>query len=138
MRRYQFRATLLIWLVLSFTAWNSLKLWTLVDWQNTIIEFSAQPGLVIAITSSVIWITAGVILIWGIWQNKFWIGKALIKVGIGYTIWYWTERLLWQAPRPNWLFAVIVNLTLIIIVLFTTRSLIRETHERKSSNTKIE
>lgn len=81
--------------------------------------------------SSAIWAAVGILLLWGIWQNKAWTAKLLLGAAAGYTVWYWCERLIWQAPRPNWPFAVIVNLVLLIFILFTTKSLAREAYERK-------
>ena len=80
----------------------------------------------------------GFILLWGIWQKKAWAVKMLIGAATGYTVWYWCERLIWQNPRPNWPFAVIVNLILIVFILFTTRSMSREAHEREIENPAIE
>jgi hypothetical protein len=132
-----FRVTLLLWLVLFLTAWNALRLWTAIAWHNVLNEFSAQPTTITAI-SGAIWMLTGIILLWSIWQKKAWAAKLLLGVAAGYTVWYWCERLFWQNPHPNWPFAVIVNLVLIFFILFTTKTLTREAHERKIENPKID
>lgn len=58
--------------------------------------------------------------------------------GAGYTVWYWSERFFFQNPRPNLIFAVIVNLGFLILIFFTTTSLSREAYERKIENPKVE
>jgi hypothetical protein len=130
------RVTLLLWLVLTLSAWNALRLWTALAWHNVLDEFSAQPASTVTTICGAVWMVTGVILIWSIWQKKGWAAKLLFGASAGYTVWYWSERLIWQTPHPNWLFAVIVNLALLIFILFTKRSLTREAHERKIENQK--
>lgn len=134
MSKPPFRVTLLIWLVLTFTAWNVLRAWTAVAWRGTLKEFSPQPSPVIIALSSVIWVIIGLILLWSIWKNKTWYTKLLLGTASVYTIWYWSERLIWQNPQPNWLFTVIVNLVIITLILSTTKSLAREAYERNIEN----
>ncbi len=138
MTKPSFRETLLIWLVLTFTAWNALRAWTSFSWRNVLSEYSPQPGPAIITVSSMIWLIVGLVLIWSIWQNKAWAWKLLFGAAAGYTVWFWSERLIWQNPHPNWLFAVIVNLAIIIFILFIMKSLMREAYERKNENPKVE
>lgn len=134
MNKTPFRVTLTLWLVLLLTAWNALRLWTALAWQNVLNEFSSQPTSTITAVSGAFWIVAGIILLWSIWQKKAWAAKLLLGTAAGYSVWYWSEILIWQNLHPNWLFNLIVNLVLMIFILFTTKSLMRETHERKNKN----
>jgi hypothetical protein len=138
MTKLSFRVTLLYCLVLTLTAWNGLRLWTALAWQNTLTEFSASPPPIILAISGAFWMVTGIILLWSIWQRKAWAATLLVGVAAGYPVWYWGERLIWQNPQPNWLFAVIVNLALLIFILFTSKLLAREAHERKNENPKID
>lgn len=138
MNKPSFRVTLLLLLVLFLTVWNALRLWTAIAWHNVLNEFSAQPTSTITAVSGAFWLMIGIILLWSIWQEKAWAAKLLLGTAAGYTVWYWSERLIWQNPHPNWLFAVIVNLVLIVFILFTIKSLTREAHERKIENPKID
>jgi hypothetical protein len=132
------RVTLLLWLVLILTAWNVLRLWTSIAWHNVLVEYSAQPGPILVDLAAAIWVAVGFAVIWGIWRNKPWTAKLLLWATTGYTIWYWAERLIWQAPRPNWPFAVILNLLALILIIFATRSLAREAYDRKPPTQKAE
>jgi hypothetical protein len=127
-----FRAILLLCLVLLFTAWHILRVWTALAWQGTLHEFSSQPAVWVIVLSGIIWALAGVIFIWSIWREKEWAKTFLLGTTAGYTAWYWAERLLWQMPRPNWPFAVILNLVLVIFIIYTTKSPAREAYERES------
>lgn len=134
MSKHPFRVTLMLCLVLILTAWNAIRLWTAIAWRSTLTEFAARPTATVIAVSGAFWVIIGVILIWSIWQNKAWAAGLLLGASAGYTIWYWSERLIWQSPHPNWLFAVIVNLVLFVFILFTLKSLTREAHERKYEN----
>jgi hypothetical protein len=138
MNKLPFRVTLLYWLVLTLSAWNGLRLWTALAWHNVLDEFSAQPTSMITAVSGAVWLVTGIILIWSMWQRKAWAAKLLPGAAAGYTVWYWSERLIWQSPHLNWPFAVIVNLALLVFILFTAKLLTREAHERKNENPKIE
>jgi len=126
------RISLLFFLVMLFTGWNIIRVWTVLSWWSTTHEFSIHPPAWILIISGILWALAGFFLMWGIWRREAWMKNLLFGVTMGATVWYWSERLLWQMPRPNWPFAVILNLILIVFIFFTTKSSTREAHERES------
>ncbi len=138
MSKLPIRATLTIWLVLLLTAWNALRVWTALSWQAVLIEYHAQPAPWVTAVTGGLWTALGLLIIWSIWQSKTWAGKILFGAAIGYTVWYWSERLIWQEAHPNWVFAVILNLTLVVFIIFTTKLLTREAHEQNSQHPEIE
>lgn len=138
MNRPPFRVTLLLLLVLSLTAWNILRLWTSLTWRPALTEFAGARISAVITISAAVWIFVGIFVAWSILQRKNWAAKILVAAASAYSIWYWVERLVWQNPRPNGLFAVIVNLALILFILFTIKSLSREAYERKIEHPAIE
>ncbi|MDO8755772.1 MAG: hypothetical protein Q7J80_17905 [Anaerolineales bacterium] len=129
---------MMLWLVLITIIWNILRVWTSLEWKNVLIEFSAGiPPITSAIIGG-IWVVIGGFLYSSIWQGKAWAGKMLRWSAAGYMVWYWSERLFFQNPRPNVIFAVIVNLGLLIPIWFANKSLSRETNEQKIKNPKVE
>jgi hypothetical protein len=133
-----FPVTLSQWMVLITLIWNIIRVWTVLAWSTVLLEYSASlPPVASAIIGGV-WATIGGILYWGIWQEKAWAGKILLGTAASYTVWYWSERLFFQNPRPNAIFAVIVNLGLLIIIYFAYKSLSREAYERENENPAIE
>lgn len=62
----------------------------------------------------------------------------LLGAAAGYSVWYWSERLLLQNPRPNVVFAAIVHLACFFLIYFTSKSLSREAYERNIENPAIE
>jgi len=138
MNKPPFRVTLLTWLVLIMSAWNGLRLWTALAWWKALAEFSASPPPIVTAISGGVWMVFGIILVWGIWQKKPWTANLLVGAAAGYSVWYWIERLVWQNPHPNWLFAVIVNLAGIVFILSNARLLSREAHERKVENRTVD
>jgi hypothetical protein len=138
MSKPPFRVTLLLALVLSITIWNFLRLWTALAWRATLIKYAGAQITTVTAVSGGIWFLAGLALAWSVLRRSPWSAKMLVGAAAAYSIWYWCERLIWQNPRQNLLFAVIVNLVLFIFTLFATKSLSREAYERKIENPKIE
>lgn len=115
--------TLALGAVLMTTTWNLLRAWTSIAWSGVLTEFSVRPPPLAGAFIGIGWTAAGCIVGWGIWREKAWAGKTLLGAAAGYTVWYWGERIVFQEPRPNLWFAVIVNLALLVLVFFATRSL---------------
>lgn len=133
-----FPVTLSIVLVLILTSFNVLRAWTSAAWQDIMTEFSVQipPGF--SAGMGVLWTVVGAILSIGIWQKKDWSAKMLLGTAAGYTVWYWSERFIWQNPRLNIPFAVFINLVCLIIIYFASKSLSREAYERNTENPETE
>ena len=133
-----FPVTLTIWLVLMLAIWNLLRAWTSIAWQGILTEYAVRmPPNVSAIVGA-LWFIIGAILVWGIWQEKAWGAKLLPGAAAGYSVWYWSERLIWQNPHPNVQFAIVANLACLILIYFTLKSLSREAYERNTENPAIE
>lgn len=133
-----FPVTLSIWLVLILASWNALRAWTSIAWQDVLTEFSVRMPPTLSAFASTFWLIIGISILIGIWQKKAWSKNLLLGAAAGYTLWYWSERLIWQNPRPNILFAVIVNLACFIVIYFGSKSLSREAYERNTENPAIE
>jgi hypothetical protein len=112
-----FGVTILLWLVLSLTVWSGLRLYSALQWWNTLIEFAAPPGPWYIAVSGGGWLIASITLLWGMWQVKAWIRYALLGTGAGFSVWYWCDRLFFQMPSENWLFTLLATI-LLLIVLF--------------------
>jgi len=129
-----FRVTVLIWMVLTLTVWNALRLWTAITWRHPLAEFTARPGPLYVGLSGAFWVLAGLFILWSLWNGSAWRRRLLIAGAFLYTLWYWGDRLLFQAGRPDWLFSAVVNLLLLLHVLYTLNSgyFRREAYERQS------
>ena len=112
-----FSVTILLWLVLSLTAWSGMRLASAILWWRTLIEFASSPGPLYIAISGGIWLMAGIGLLWGMWQAKAWIRYALLGAGAGFGVWYWCDRLLLQSARENWPFALGATVLLLILVM---------------------
>jgi hypothetical protein len=134
------RVTVLLWLVLWFTVWNSLRLWTAISWRERLEEFASSPGPLYIGATGLIWAAAGVLTFWSFWKARRWTRNLILGTSVTYTAWYWADRLLLQQPRSNWLFAALLNLLVIIFILFTLRSgfFQREAYERDPEDRSVE
>jgi len=114
--KHPFSVTILVWLVLSLTVWSGLRLYSAIRWWNTLIEFAAQPGPWYIAISAGVWLIVGLVLLLGMWQANAWIRYALLGAGAIFTVWFWSDRFLFQTSNTNWLFALITNILLMIIL----------------------
>ena len=133
-----FPVTLSVWLVLILASWNALRAWTALAWQDVLTEFSAQMPPTLIVFASSFWLIIGIVTLFSIWQEKPWSKNLLLGAGAGYTVWYWSERLIWQNPRPNIPFTIVINFACLIVIYFASKSLSREAYERNTENPAIE
>jgi hypothetical protein len=108
--------TILLWLVLSLTVWSGLRLYSAIQWWGTLFEFASSPGPWYITISGGIWLIVSILLLWGMWQAKAWIRFALLGAGAGFSVWYWSDRLLFQMSSANWLFVLLGNILLLIVL----------------------
>jgi hypothetical protein len=125
------RATLLLLVVLILTCWNGARLWAAAAWYDVLLEFAPRPGPVYTALSGAFWLAAGLAVTWGLWRRKAWAAKALIGAAAGYTSWYWLDRILFQSPRANWPFVLLVNLFLLAYVLTSAIPHVSLNHHRE-------
>lgn len=118
--RRPFGVTLFIWMVLSLSAWGLLRFFAARAWWSVLTEFhSGLSPLYLSITGAV-WAVAGAVLLGSIWAAKRWSHPA---IPIAVTLWlveYWAERLLFEAPRANTPFMLVLSLALLAITLWIT------------------
>jgi len=112
-----FSVTILLWLVLSLTAWSGLRLYSSIQWWRTLFELASPPGPLYVAISAGVWLAIALGLLWGMWQAKAWIRVALLGTGAGYSVWYWCDRLLLQSAYENWPFSLGATILLLIIVM---------------------
>src|ERR1044071_2828526 len=72
-----FRVTLLLWLVLSLSAWGAVRLFATFRWWSVLNEFGARLSpLYLSITGAG-WIVVGGVLLWGLFRGKRWTRLAI-------------------------------------------------------------
>jgi hypothetical protein len=111
-----FSVTILLWLVLSLTAWSGLRLYSAIRWWNVLLEFASPPGPWYIAISAAVWLIVSIALLWSMWQAKAWARYALLGAGAGLAVWYWCDWLLLQTPGANWPFGLLATILLLIIL----------------------
>ena len=119
LRRRPFGVTLLLWLVLSLSAWGLVRLIAALRWWDVLNEFGARLGpLYLSITGAG-WMVVGVMLLWGLFRGRLGTRLAiLISVSI-WLIQYWIERIFFESARANLVFALIASILLFIVTLIS-------------------
>lgn len=109
--------TILLFLVLSLTAWSGIRAWeTIGSWQM-LSRFSANPFYIFA--TGIIWFILGIALIFLIFKGNRHTLVITLALSLLYTLWYWLDRLAIQAlPAPNVPFSLMI--TIITLVIFNS------------------
>src|SRR5688572_20306581 len=109
--------TLLLWLVLSLSAWGVVRLLGALRWWDVLNEFGARLNPLYLSITAVGWIVAGAALLLGLFRGKSWIRLA-IPVCIGlWIVEYWVERIFFESPRANFLFALMLSILLFTVTV---------------------
>jgi hypothetical protein len=132
-----FGVTLLLWLVLSLSAWGAVRLFGAFRWWNVLNEFGARLSpLYLAVTGAG-WILVGGVLLWRLFTGKSWARLAIPASIFLWMMEYWVERTFFESPRANFLFALIASILLLVVTFVsafnrkTKRFFIRsEEHEQ--------
>jgi hypothetical protein len=141
MEKRPFRVLCLALIALFAATWNVLRFGETIFFWKTLDQYGGHP-LYIAISAS-FWIIAGLVIASGLWLGQAWGWAATLAGIIGYTTWYWFDRLVVQEPPANWSFVLIVNIIFLLILLpillsFKTRRFFkRDPNGRKPKNPTI-
>jgi hypothetical protein len=134
-----FGVTLLLWLVLSLSAWGAVRLFGAFRWWNVLSEFGARLGpLYLSLTGSV-WIVVGAMLLWSLFTGKSWV-RLVIPISVFlWVVEYWVERMFFESSRANFFFALIVSILLFIVTVVSafnqkTKSFFIKSEEHEQPN----
>ena len=119
-KKRPFGVTLLLWIVLSLSAWGAIRLFASLRWWDVLYEFDARLSPLYLLITGAGWVLAGGILLWSMWSGKKW---AQWAIPISISLWlveYWIERLFFQSPRANLPFALFVSGLLLILIITIT------------------
>lgn len=139
LRKRPFGVTLLLWLVLSLSAWGMVRLLATLRWWNVLNEFGANLSpLYLSITGAG-WALAGLVLLWGLFSGKPWIRLA---IPISIFLWlmgYWVERMFFEAPRANLPFTLLASILLFVLTLVSalnrnTKKFLMKSEEHEQPN----
>jgi hypothetical protein len=140
-RKRPFGVTLLLWLVLSLSAWGAVRLLAALRWWNVLSEFEARLGPSYLALTGAGWMAAGAVLLWGLAGGigKQWTYRAIPAAVALWIVQYWTERIFFQAPRANVSFALIASLLLFILTLISafnrkTKEFFMRSEEHEQAN----
>jgi hypothetical protein len=139
LQKRPFSVTLLLWLVLSLSAWGAVRLFATFRWWSVLNEFGAHlRPLYLSITGAG-WIVVGGVLLWSLFSGKLW---ARLAIPVSIFLWmmeYWTERMFFEAPRANFFFALIASILLFIVTFVSafnqkTKRFFMRSEEHEQSN----
>ncbi len=116
-RKRPFGVTLLLWLVLTLSAWGAVRLFAALRWHAVLTEFGARLSPVYLSITGAGWTVVGVVLLWGLFRGKLWTRWAIPASIFLWLIGYWMERLFFESSRENLFFALIASSLLLAVTL---------------------
>ncbi len=112
-----FGVTLLLWMVLSLSAWGAVRFAASLHWWAVLSEFeSLLSPLYLSITGAGVTVAGGA-LIWGVLSRRKWTYPGLLFYFIGWLSMYWVERVFFQSERANLAFAVSLSMIFLAVTL---------------------
>ncbi len=118
-KKRPFGVTLLLWLVLFLSAWGVVRLLAALRSWNVLDEFGSRLSpLYLSITGAG-WVLVGGVLLWGIFSGKPWSRWAILGSVFLWLMEYWLERIFFQSPRENLLFALIASMLLLAVTFIS-------------------
>lgn len=117
-----FGVTLLLWLVLSLSAWGAVRWLAALRWWDVLVEFEARLSPAYLSITGAGWVLGGAVLLWGLFAAKRWVRLAIPLFVLLWLLEYWIERLFFETPRANLPFAFAASLLLITLTLVSARN----------------
>ena len=138
-RKRPFGVTLLLWLVLSLSAWGAVRWLAALRWWDLLLEFEARLSPVALSITGAAWVLIGIALLWALFSGKRWIRVAIPLSICLWLVEYWIERVFFQSSRPNLPFAILASLLLLTVTLVSafnrkTESFLMRSEEHEQSN----
>lgn len=94
-----------------------MRLGAAVAFWSVLNRYPMRGGPLYVAFSGAFWLICTVGALWGIGMRRRWGQQAVIGVCSGYFLWYWLDRLLLRFPYPNWPFALILSVVLLLVAL---------------------
>ena len=116
-RKRPFGVTLLLWLVLSLSAWGVVRFIAALRWWDVLTEFDSRLSPVYLAITGAGWMIVGGVLLWGLFSGKRWTRLGILTSLFLWLMEYWVERIFFEAPRANASFALMVSILLLIVTL---------------------
>ncbi|MEW6086543.1 MAG: hypothetical protein AB1607_18305 [Chloroflexota bacterium] len=135
--------TLLLWLVLSLSAWGALRFIAALRWWAVLTEFKSSLSASYLSIGGAVWCVTGGVLFWGVVTRKPWLRSALLASAVLWYGQYWVERIFFLAVQANNVFVAIATTILLAAAIISlyhpgTRRYFRtsEEHEQADQPTK--
>jgi len=107
-------------MVLILSAWGVIRFVAALHAWDVLNEFDAGLSpLYLSITGAG-WAVAGGVLLWSMFTGKKWTRLAILTSISVWLIEYWLERVFYQLPRANLMFAVVGSIVILGITLICT------------------
>ena len=116
-RKRPFGVTLLLWVVLSLSAWGGIRFMGAIRWWTEMSEFEASLSPVYLSITGAGWALIGAALSWGLVSKAAWSRSGSILFVAAWLVEYWTVRTIFQSSRSNAPFALATSTILLAVTI---------------------
>lgn len=139
-RKRPFLVTFLALGVLILTVFNAVRFGSALAQWDLILDFMPLPGPIYIAATGLIWTLGWLIVFLSLYLGWKWARQTTLTIPVFYTIYYWFDRLVFQAAveRSNTTFAIIATflcLAFVVIILALPKS--REYFTKKNDESEM-
>jgi len=115
-----FGVTLLLWLVLSLSAWGATRVAAAFRWWDVLLEYDSRLSPAYLAVTGVIWAIAGIALCWSMIRREESARLRLVSAAGVWQAQFWVERVFFQSERANLPFALTASAAMLLIIVVIT------------------
>ena len=115
-----FGVTLLLWLVLSLSAWGATRVAAAFRWWDVLLEYDSRLSPAYLAVTGVIWAIAGIALCWSMIRREESARLRLVSAAGVWQAQFWVERVFFQSERANLPFALTTSAAMLLIIVVIT------------------
>jgi hypothetical protein len=113
--------------------WYGLRLIEAIRFWQSLSAYQVRPGPAYIAATGGFWLLAGIACAWGLWSGKLWGWWGSIAAAVGYVLWYWFDRLVFQYPHSNWPFTLTVSMVglAVFLLILLSSTTVRFFHTKR-------
>ncbi len=115
-----FGVTLLLWLVLSLSAWGATRVAAAFRWWDVLLEYDSRLSPAYLAVTGVIWAIAGIALCWSMIRREESARLRLVSAAGVWQAQFWVERVFFQSERANLPFALTASIAMLLVIVVIT------------------
>jgi uncharacterized membrane protein len=137
MSKHPLSVTILVVIVLSFTAYNCVRLYETIQNWDLLLKYNSRLGPFYMVSVALAWILIGIALNFGLVKNN---PRSILFTNLAaftYACWYWFDRTIFQYGQHSIVIPLGGTLVMLLSIFFLSRYIqthhfvkLRDSHDR--------